>query len=286
MLGIVALIVYQLIDIGWREVLRSLPTHPMFYVLFVIMFLDLPVSEIFIYRLVWPFRKWEGFKAFITKRVYNQEVIGYAGEFYLFLWGRKQAKKPDKEIFKNIRDNSILSSISSNLVAIVLIGLLLYTGVIGAGDILGNHNTVYFIAAVILFIAAIALVVQFRNYLFDLPLQKAAICFSIYLSRFLFHHAILVLQWLIVLPDSPLSMLFLLMAIYIIVNRIPFIPSKDLVFMWAGIEFSRVLDVTTASIAGMLLVTSALKKVTNLTLFLLISYYSKDSDIQKAARPE
>ncbi|MCC5941487.1 MAG: hypothetical protein JJU37_08085, partial [Balneolaceae bacterium] len=61
---------------------------------------------------------------------------------------------------------------------------------------------------------------------------------------------------------------------------IPFIPSRDLVFMWAGIELSRMLDMATAAVAGMLLVSSALKKSTNLILFLLISYYSKDPEIK------
>jgi len=95
------------------------------------------------------------------------------------------------------------------------------------------------------------------------------------------HHGLMIVQWAVVIPNTPLSIWFTFLAIIIVVNRIPFIPSRDLVFMWAGIELSRALNMATAAVAGMLLVSSALKKVTNLILFLLINYYSKDPEIQK-----
>ncbi|MCH8549511.1 MAG: hypothetical protein LAT80_11605, partial [Balneolaceae bacterium] len=46
------------------------------------------------------------------------------------------------------------------------------------------------------------------------------------------------------------------------------------------IELSRMMEMTTASVAGMLLVYSVLKKVLNLILFMLISTYSTDPEIQ------
>lgn len=277
---IVSIIAYQLWDIGWSEVLSSLPTHPLFYVLFFVLYLTLPTGEVFIYRQVWVVKRWETFKAFLTKRVYNEEVMGYSGEFYLFMWARKYVGKSEKEVLKNVRDNNILSAVTSNLVAVTLIGLLIFTGVIDVEDIFGNVNLVYVTTGFLVVAALITLFIQFRKYIFDLPLRKALIVFGIYLSRFLIHHTLLIVQWAIVIPDTPLSIWFLFLAIIIIVNRIPFIPSRDLVFMWAGIELSRMLDMATAAVAGMLLVSSALKKSTNLILFLLISYYSKDPEIK------
>jgi len=277
---IVSIIAYQLWDIGWSEVLSSLPTHPLFYVLFFVLYLTLPTGEVFIYRQVWAVKRWETFKAFLTKRVYNEEVMGYSGEFYLFMWARKRVGKSEKDVLKNVRDNNILSAVSSNLVAVTLIGILIFTGVIQVGDIFGNVNFVYVFTGLIIAVAFIALFIQFRKYIFDLPLKKALIIFAIYLSRFVIHHGLLIVQWAVVIPDTPLSIWFLFLAIIIIVNRIPFIPSRDLVFMWAGIELSRMLDMATAAVAGMLLVSSALKKSTNLILFLVISYYSKDPEIK------
>ncbi len=140
--------------------------------------------------------------------------MGYSGEFYLFVWAKKSLNKGKKEILKNIRDNNILSSATSNLVAFSLVGILIFAGIIDLEEFIGNIDIIYII------------------------------------------------------------------AVLAIVNRIPFLPSRDLIFMWAGIELSRSLNMATASVAGMLLVSSALKKCTNLVLYLLISWYSKEPKIK------
>ncbi|TVR17279.1 MAG: hypothetical protein EA391_05315 [Balneolaceae bacterium] len=282
--AIVSIIIYQLWDIGWTEVLNSLPTHPLFYILFFVLYLTLPTGEVFIYRQVWAVKRWESFKAFLTKRVYNEEVMGYSGEFYLFMWARKRVGKSEKEVLKNVRDNNILSAVSSNIVAVILIGLLIFTGIIEVGDIFGNVSLVYVFTGIVITIAFVALFIQFRKYIFALPLRKALIVFAIYLSRFIIHHGLLIVQWAVVIPDTPLSIWFLFIAIIIVVNRIPFIPSRDLVFMWAGIELSRALDMATASVAGMLLVSSAMKKSLNLILFLIFSHFNKSEDIEELRR--
>ncbi len=283
-LGIIALIIYQLMDIGWREVLQSLPTNPLFYLVFLMVYISLPLAEVFIYRQVWPIRLWDGIKAFLTKKIYNHEVVGYSGEFYLLLWARNRVGITEKEIFKNIRDNSILSAITSNIVALILLGLLLFTGNIDLSALLDDVSLLYVGAGAIIVVAAIATAYQFRQYLFELPLRKAMIVFAIYFVRFLLHHAGMMLMWMLAIPGTPLVVWFTFLAVFIIVNRIPFVPSKDLVFMWVGIEYARMLDVTLASVAGMFLVYSALNKSMNLTLFLLIAYYSKDPDLEQAVK--
>ncbi len=277
---IVGIILYQLFDIGWREVLTSLPTHPLFYIIFGILYVSLPIAEIFIYGQVWKIKKWELFKGFITKKVYNDEVMGYSGEFYLFVWARKFLDKEDKEILKNIRDNNILSAINSNLVAFTLVGLLVFTGTINLDEMIDDVNVVYIILGTVIAIVFGVLAVQFRKYLFSLPLKKSLKVFGIYMTRFLIHHGLLIVQWAVVIPNTPISIWFTFLAIVIVVNRIPFIPSRDLVFMWAGIELSKMLNMATAAVAGMLLVSSVLRKVTNLILFLWISYSEKGRELR------
>lgn len=56
-------------------------------------------------------------------------------------------------------------------------------------------------------------------------------------------------------------------------------PSKDLVFMGAGIELSSIMEIPEAQIAGMLLVASVVDKVINASMFAFISYRDrKDGD--------
>jgi hypothetical protein len=279
--AIVGVIVWQLFDIGWDEVLRSLPTHPLFYLIFLVLYLTLPFAEVFIYRQVWGIRRWKLFKAFLTKRVYNDEVMGYSGEFYLFMWARKYLDAGDKEILKNIRDNNILSAMSSNTVTILLLAGLVFTGLIDLEELFGTVNWIYIVAGGFITAILVAIIVQFRRYLFALPLRKALLIGSIYFFRFLFHNALMIVLWAVAIPGTPLTAWLIFVAVMIVVNRIPFLPSRDLVFMMAGIELSRMMDMTTASVAGMLLVYSVLKKILNLILFLLISVYSEDPEIRQ-----
>lgn len=281
---IIAVIIYQIIEIGVGEVIKNLPTQPLFYFIFFILYLTLPSAEVLIYRQVWPAKKWRLFKVFLTKRVYNDEVMGYSGEFFLFMWARKYLTEPDKEILKNVRDSNILSAVSSNLVTVVLVSVLVFADIIELEELIGNVDMVYIITLAVVVVAIIALIIQFRKYLFALPFKKACIIFSIYFSRFIIHNGLMMVLWAVVMPEIPLNTWFIFVAIMIIVNRIPILPSRDLIFLLAGIELSRMLNMTTAAVAGMLLVYSALKKITNLIIFLLLSYSSEDEDLKKIAK--
>lgn len=281
---IIAVIIYQIIGIGVEEVIRNLPTQPLFYFIFFILYVTLPTAEVLIYRQVWAVKKWKLFKAFLTKRVYNDEVMGYSGEFFLFMWARKYLSEPDKELLKNVRDNNILSAVSSNLVTVVLISVLVFTDIIELEELIGNVDLFYIITLVVVIVAIIALFIQFRKYIIALPFKKASLIFSIYFSRFIIHNGLMMILWAVVMPEIPLATWFIFVAIMIIVNRIPILPSRDLIFMLAGIELSRVLSMTTAAVAGMLLVYSALKKITNLIIFLLLTYSSEDEDLKKIAK--
>jgi hypothetical protein len=272
---VIGMIAFNLWKIGLQEILASLPMQPAFYVLFVFIFLSLPVAEIFIYRQVWDIGRLELFKAMLTKRVLNDEVLGYSGELYLLPWAKKHLDKSDWEIISTIRDNNILSSLNATFIAFVLIGVLILTGVIDAGLIFNDVSKVYLITGAVAIVAFVAVFLQFRKYLFNLPFRKALIILSIYFSRFITHHLLMVAQWAVVMPETPLNVWLIFITIVIVVNRIPFLPSRDLVFLWAGIELSKVLSLTTASVAGMLLVFSVLNKVVNLLLYVLITWKGK-----------
>ncbi|PWN07217.1 hypothetical protein [Rhodohalobacter mucosus] len=283
---IVGIIIYQIADIGWREVLSSLPGEPLFYLIFFILYFSLPFTEIFIYRQIWPVKRWKLFRLFMTKRVYNEEVVGYSGEFFLFMQARKFLDDGDRQILKNIRDNNILSAINSNLVAFTLVGVLIFTGFIDIEELVGDIDWIYIAAAVFILALIVAVIVQFRKYIFDLPLKKALVIFGIYMTRFLIHHGLIVVQWAVVIPDTPISVWLLFLTVVIVVNRIPLLPSRDLVFMWVGIELSKMLNMATASVAGMLLVSSALRKVMNLILFLYLSTVSKSESLAELKEQE
>lgn len=278
---ILALIGWNLSDIGWLEVLSSLPTHPLFYILFGVLYLSLPVTEVFIYRQVWKFRASEGFRAFLTKRVYNNEVIGYSGEFYLYLWAKKRLKLSGGDVMGNIRDSNIISATVSYIVAFTLVGTLIFTGIIDVKAFIGDVDWAIVVIGIVIIAILIVVIAQFRRHLFSLPAGKTARIFALYFTRFTLHHAVLVLMWSLVIPGAPISVWLTYIAVYIVVNRLPFFPSKDLLFAWAGIELSRYLGVGPAEVAGMLLVYSALNKLGNVALFAIFSYLGDVTPAEK-----
>ncbi len=52
--AIVAYLVYQLTtEIGWADLARSIPTHPGFYLIFLLLYYMLPATESLVYKLSW-----------------------------------------------------------------------------------------------------------------------------------------------------------------------------------------------------------------------------------------
>ena len=116
--GIVGYLIYKLYQIGFTQVIESLPLNPLFYLLFILIYFSLPLSEIFIYGVKWNFRGFRAFLVFVQKKVLNTDVLGYSGEFYLFYWAKDKLKIPSVEAMKFIKDNNILSSLSSTFISV------------------------------------------------------------------------------------------------------------------------------------------------------------------------
>lgn len=268
--GIISYLVYQLTEIGWQRVWESLPVTPWFYVLFLFLYFALPVSEQFIYSTSLNFSFWKGLPVFIQKKIYNADVLGYSGEAYFFVWARKNLKESGGYIFGVIKDNNIISSITSTLVAAVLLSIFLYIGHISIQKVFNFDSTYFYIIAAAAVVVIIALV-YFRNSVITMPFETASKIFGIHLLRLIFVYSVEIIQWMIVMPEVPLYIWFTYMSIKIISTRIPFIPSRDLLFIGASLEISKMLNVSDAGIAGILLASNVLTKLMNLGLYLFLA---------------
>ncbi len=266
-----ALIVWQVWNIGWSEVLENLPSTPWFYLIAAVLYVMLPTTELLIYTRLWSVKKRTLFRTFLIKRVYNEEILGYSGEFYLFSKMRKVTKKPELELMRDVRDTNIISAIVSNVVAITLVVILIIFGFIPVEQLLVQANLLYVALGIFTVIVIISLAVQFRRHIFSLPFNTAFHIFWTYLLRFLLQNALLVVQWAVVLPETPIYVWLIYLSTSIVLNRIPFLPAKDLVFVWIGIQLSGSLDVATAGLAGMFIVSSAMSRVANLLIYLTLT---------------
>jgi hypothetical protein len=272
---VIALLAYQLTQVGWGQILTSLPSNPLFYLLFLVLYLVLPVTETFVYRAVWGTSFLESFPAFLKKRVFNKDVLGYSGEVYIYLWARQRVAQTDREILGAVKDNAIVSSVASTLFAIVVLAVLFFAGQITVVQDIADHKLAYLIGAIVLGSVLMALGVRFRRTLFTLRGRLILVLFGVHLVRLVVINLLQIVQWKVALPGVAWHVWFTLLSAMIVTSRIPFLPARDMIFIGAGVGLSRMLDVSTAGIAGMLLVSSMLDKGLNAIVFSLISVLNR-----------
>lgn len=277
LVAIVTYLAWTLTDVGWSEVVRHLPTNPFFYLLFFASYVLLPVAEVVMYRLSWSFDGVRAFPAFLKKKVYNREVVGYSGEVYFFSWARREVNEPEVRLLETIRDNNILSSISSTAVVVVLLAVFLFAGEVRLEDLVGEGWGWYAGFAGLVVAALVPVALRFRRFLFSMPAGIAYRVFALQCARLLLGQVLQILQWEVVMPDVELGVWFTFAALSILLTRIPFLPNQGLVFMGAGLELSQAVDISTAALAGMLLVTNVLDKGLNFAAFAMVSVLDRRS---------
>lgn len=265
--GVIAYLVYRLSHIGWAELWTSLPQTPYFYLTVLAMYFTLPVAESFIYGTAWGVKPWSCLPILLRKRVLNADVMGYSGEVYLLAYARKNVDRPARELGLIIKDNLILSSIFSTGTALVLLTGLLLSGQVALDAILDDPAPGYVAGGAVALALAAGLVIAFRGAIFYLSGRVLARIAGLHATRFLLMYVLQVVQWWVVIPEAPFSAWATLLVVSVVTNRIPFLPSRDLVFAGAGIELAAGLGVPVAAVAGMLLVRSAIDRLLNLGFF-------------------
>jgi hypothetical protein len=138
-------------------------------------------------------------------------------------------------------------------------------------EILGNATPAYVGLGGFGFVLAIIVFVRFRRAIFSLAGSTLKYVLSIHLGRFFVNNVLQVIQWWVVLPDAPFSAWATLLVILVALNRIPFIPSRDLAFAGVGISTASSLGVPVPAVAGMLLTRSIIDRALNVGLFTILT---------------
>ena len=271
--AIVTYLVYQLTQMGWGRFWESLPQTPWFYLTVLVMYTLLPASEVLIYGRIWGWTPSESLPLMMRKRVLNADVVGYSGEVFLLAHARAKLERPARQIAAEIKDNLILSSAASIGVAVLVLTVLLASGYVALDELLGNATPGYVVLGGVVMALVAGLAVQFRDAIFSLGTATLGVLLSIHFGRFLLSSILQVVQWWVVLPDAPFSAWATLLVVFIVTNRIPFLPSRDLVFAGVGIEASASLGVPGPAVAGMLLTRSVIDRVFNFGFFTLFSVW-------------
>lgn len=265
--GILAYLAYQLTDIGWAQVWASLPTTPWFYILLFLMYATLPATEMVLYGTIWNANAWALLPALLRKRVLNNDVLGYSGEAYFSVWAQHNTNLGYGPILQTIKDNTIISSVASTSVAFLLLALFFLTGQI---ELLTQYlpsetSTLAASLAVVLLVVIVG--INFRRALFSLPSSLLLLIGAGHLTRFILNNGFQVTQWIVVIPEVSVGSWITLLALHIVINQVPFVPSRGLVFMSAGVGLSGPLQIPEAALASMLLAQALIDQGLNFLVY-------------------
>ncbi len=277
LLAILIWLIYQLTEIGWGRVWNDLPTQFAFYLLFVLMYFQLPLFEVLIYRVSWAFNSLKSIPIFLLKRVYNSDLLGYSGEVYFYMWARKHLSLGDRDIFMIIKDNNIISSIASTIVAFGLLSVFLFTGQIVILEQIVDQNQAYFWGGILITALIAFLFIRFRRFVITMAMRNAYKIFGIQMFRLTLLHTMNVLMYYVVIPDAPLHVWFTLISVEIILSRIPFLPNRDLIFVGLSIGLAEGLMMSESEIAGLMVARAALGKLFGLLSFGIANLAKKSS---------
>ncbi len=284
-------LVYRMSMIGWGEIWHALPRNPWFYVVFLVIYLLSPGVHALSFRLIWGERMRRLLPAMLKKRVYDRDVLDRSGDVYVYFWGRRHVDHTDRELLHHVKDNAIASAGAATLIALLLLATFLFLGYIPLPDAIARHGGVYGGLGGVALAALVAVGVRFRRTMFLLPARLLGVLFGLHLGRVVLQKGLYVLEWNLGLPDISLEVWFAFLAVQIITSHIPFLPSRDLVFMAAGIELAGAVEVSKAAIAGLLGVHSVLDKGLNLVAFAGVSAWERRdvarvSQVVEAGAPE
>lgn len=274
---------YKLYYIGWHSVWHYLPTSPLFYGIFMVLYFSLPLTDLFIYRLIWSFDMIRNIPVFIKKRVLNKDVLSYSGEVYFFTWVRKTLNHSDREVAEAVRDVNITSAAASTSVTIILLTFYALKGRINLYDIIGHPDIRYFIIGGFIILLIIPLVLRFRKYIFTMPLSRALIIYSMHFTRLLIGQVLQIFLWAIAMPSISLETWFTYAAVSVLVSRIPFPSNKNLLFLGVGVELATRLQIPEAAMFGLLGTIVALDKLLNFAFFIFITLWDRYAGSQNPA---
>lgn len=202
--------------------IRQLP--PLIWPSLLILYLVQPLFDFVIFRRLWNL-PWAGLGALLGKNVINEVVLGYSGEAYLYLWARRSVRAAAAP-FAAIKDANLISALLGNVLTLALaaisvtqlreldfarqVGPALWSGLIPLGVSVG--------------------VLLFARRVFSLALTQLVHIGVAHGLRLTAWTGLTLLIWRMALPEVPLGVWVVLLAIRCLVSRIPLIANKDLVF--------------------------------------------------------
>jgi len=265
-IAVLLYLAWQLQQIGWSDIWSARPASPLFYILVLVGYFILPVGDALIYRRLWGASLKSSLPVLLRKRLLNAAFIGYSGELLLMLWARRNVALDERQLAHNIKDTNILSAAASGVICAAMLLFLLLQGGMAA---FSGSTALYASGFLLTLPAFVSLILARWGKVMRLDGPTAVAIFIIHSLRLLAGQVVLILQWWLVFPAASFNTLTLLLALQMVIGRLPLLPNRDLLFVGMGISVSHSLALPEASFASVLVTSSALQQIFHLLIYLL-----------------
>jgi hypothetical protein len=280
--GLSAAILAYLADavaaIGWHEVLAVLPANPIFYLLVAMSYMATPVTEYIIFRRWWPLTP-RALAVFSKKRVLNEAVFGYSGDAYLFIWAKKAlgARDVGAGPLAAVKDVAITSALAGNAATLLMLALALSMGGGPAVEQAFAGNAMRSVGLGFAFVISISLfILLFSAKVMSLSRRENTILFLLHSARLLIGSSLLLLAWIVALPEVDVGTWIVLGALRMVVTRLPFVPNKELLFAAIGVSLT---GAAAPQVAALMAAAGALHLVSHVLSYAGASWVESRGDV-------
>lgn len=278
--GVIGFLVYRLNAMGWVAIWHALPRNIWFYALFAVWYLAIPVAECFIYRRLWDCRLSHPLPILLRKRVLNFGILGYLGDGYFAYWAHQNLGLSLHRALAGIKDADILSALVSNFATVALVVAFLSTGELQTYVRSVPHFPELFLVFGGAVFVAILTAIVLRHRIFTVDTRGAACVTACHMARLIVMMLAQVGQWASVLPHVAMTTWLTFLTAQLVMTRVPFLPSQDLMNLGLGVALASVVDAPPVAIAGIFVATGALSQITNLIVFGGTALFGYDGKVQ------
>ncbi len=220
--GLLAAIFVQLGHTSSAIVALLAQLPPAAYAAFGLLYLTQPMADLVIYRRLWRFPL-SGLAALVRKTALNEVVFDYGGELYLYLWARRRGDVANAPMAA-IKDVNILSALTGSGATLIL--LLVAATRHGSLDLVQLLRPLLWPGIGVMAISVTVLV--FARRVFSLGRQDLEFVAGVHGLRMAVAAGLTLLTWRLALPQVDPGVWVVLLAVGLLVSRIPFVTNKPL----------------------------------------------------------
>ena len=253
---LLAILGYSLTRLGWSHIWDARPRALSFYFVLLFPFFVQPVADLIIYRNLLGVGRLLPFSIMLRKRYMNNVMVDYSGEAYFFLWARKNLDLKKGVLVHAVKDTNVLSAGAGLTMVWLMLLALVASGVMKLPAFMPANLWAVFSVGSLPLVLCLALIVGGRR-VTALSRGDIATTFAIHLARSIAALSLeFALWWLSgALPSATVCLEFV--ALRLLITRLPFVPSKELVFVGVGIAAAGLMDVSAPRVAAVLVIMTA-----------------------------